>query len=111
VALFFSAGNQTNRYYGPVDRPFVRIGRGILYTAIFTTVKSACVMSATDQEIQKAIREGINTIRLHDREVRSRRLRQEQRHLEEEGSQNSDASQSEFIEAARQDSEDGQEDD
>jgi len=57
----------------------VRIGRGVLHRAIFMIVKSACVVAATDEQIQKAIREGLNTIRLHDRETRNRRLRLQQR--------------------------------
>jgi hypothetical protein len=69
----FAAGNKTNRYYGPVDRPFVQTGRGILHVAVFAIVKGACVMAATDQQIRKAIREGLNTIRLHDRDVKNRR--------------------------------------
>jgi len=67
-------------------------------------------VAATGQQIQKSIREGLNTIRLHDREVNNRRRRQQQ--LEEEGNQHSDASESEFIEApGAAESEDDQEDD
>ena len=62
--ILFEAGNTTNRYYGPVDRPFVQIGRGILRIALCAIVSDAYNVSASPQEIQRAIREGLNTIRL-----------------------------------------------
>ena len=52
-------------------------------------------MTATDEKIRKAIREGLNTIRLHDHDVKCRNLRKQQ--LREEGSEDSDASQPEFV--------------
>lgn len=76
--IIFAAGNTTNRYYGPLDRPFVQIGRGILRTALCAIVSAACNVAASPQEIQKAIREGLNTIRLHDRDVKARASRRQQ---------------------------------
>lgn len=88
----------------------MRIGRGVLHRAIFMIVKSACVVAATDEQIQKAVREGLNTIRLHDRETRNRILRLPQ---QEEGTHHSDDSQPEFINApdAQDDNEDQEPDD
>lgn len=78
VACECSVG--ANRDYGQTSgRPYVKIGRGVLYLAIREIVKTACHVQATDQNIEKAIREGVNTIRLHDKEVRLRRqLRMQQ---------------------------------
>ena len=64
-------------------------------------------MATTDAQIQKAIREGLNTIRLHDREVRSRKLRQQKmtendnRHNSEQGSDEGSqlSEERDFIEA------------
>jgi len=72
----------------------MKIGRGMMYTAIFTIVKSACAVSVTDQQIQKAIREGLNTIRLHDRDVKIKKAR-----IQEQQNDDSDSSNpAEFIE-------------
>ena len=98
----FVAGNKTNRYYGPVDKPFRQIGRGIIRSALVAIVKGACLTATTDQHVQKAIREGLNTVRLHDRDVTNRRLRKQQ--LEEEAVEHvSDTSQPEFVEERESD--------
>ena len=65
-----------------------------MYTAIFTIVKSSCAVPVTDRQIQKAIREGLNTIRLHDRGRKIKKARIQ-------GQQNDDSDSSnpaEFIE-------------
>ena len=93
--------NTTKRYYGPLDKPFVQIGKGIVYSAVFEIVKGACDnTSITAQQIQKAIREGLNTIRLHHREVISRQLRTQ--HLEEK----SDSSEPQYVEGSEENEDD-----
>lgn len=64
--------NASARYYGPADSRFIKIGRGTLYQTIHEVVKTSSQRQATDEEIQKAIREGVNTIHLHDKDVRMR---------------------------------------
>lgn len=104
--ILFAAGNTTNRYYGPVDRPFVQIGRGILRTALYAIVSDACNVPATPQEIQKAIREGLNTIRLHDRDVKERASRRLQLRG---GVDECEASEPEFIDTLEGQGEDARE--
>ena len=106
VLLFYADGNTTKRDYGPADRPFMKIGRGVMYTAIFTIVKGSCAVPVTDQQIQKSIREGLNTIRLHDRDVKIKKSRvQAQQHDDADASSAEFIEQPEFIEQAGEDSE------
>lgn len=84
----------------------MKIGRGVMYTAIFTIVKGSCVVPVTDQQIQKSIREGLNTIRLHDRDVKIKKSRvQAQQHDDSDASSAEFIEQPEFIEQAGEDSE------
>jgi hypothetical protein len=69
----FSAGSK--RYYGPVDRPLIKIGRWIVFSALLAIVKGSCSVQTSDSQIEKAIREGINTLRLHDTQVKMRELK------------------------------------
>lgn len=48
----------------------------MVYWAIFEAVKLACHNKTTDDKIQKAIRDGVTTLRLHDKDRRMRRSRQ-----------------------------------
>jgi len=59
------------RSTGPEVHPFVKIGRGLLHTAIFTIVNHACALTVTNQQITKDISEGLNTIRLHVHDTES----------------------------------------
>lgn len=106
MLLFYADGNTTKRDYGPADHPFMKIGRGVMYTAIFTIVKGSCVVPVTDQQIQKSIREGLNTIRLHDRDVKIKKsCVQAQQHDDSDASSAEFIEQPEFIEQAGEDSE------
>lgn len=51
------------------------IGRSVIYWVIYEVVKLACSVPTGDEKIQKAIREGVNTIRLHDKDRRMREMR------------------------------------
>jgi hypothetical protein len=56
------------RDYGNGDSRYLQIGRGILFVTIAAIVKTSCYAETEDRQIAKAIREGINTIRLHHKE-------------------------------------------
>lgn len=92
----FSAGNK--RDYGPVDRPFVKIGRGIVFSALFAIVKGSCSVQTNDSQIEKAIREGINTLRLHDTQVKMRELKKQ---IADLPNHHEDTCEPEFIESPR----------
>jgi len=79
----FAAGNTTRRDYGPVGRPYLTIGHGLLYACIFNVVKSASLVAGSDEQIKKSICEGLNTIRLHHQTVQARKVKKLQ--LEEAG--------------------------
>lgn len=68
----FAAGNTTRRDYGPLGYPFKKLGGGVLNTFVVAVIKSECLSKPSDADIKKAIREGLNTIRLHHSNVQSR---------------------------------------
>jgi len=57
---------------------YIKIGRGIVYTAMYEFVKTLCTASSRYHAIQKAIREGVKTVRLHDKKAKERELRTQQ---------------------------------
>jgi len=77
ILCLCSAGNTTNRNYGSVGRPYIMIGRGIVYTAIYEIVAASCTACSSDYANRKTIRGGVNTIWLY-KKVKERELRKQQ---------------------------------
>lgn len=71
---------KSNRDYGQPGKRYVALGGSLIYWAIFEAVKLTCQSKTTDEKIKKAIRDGVNTLRLHDKD---RRMRQSRRSLAE----------------------------
>lgn len=76
-----------------------------MYTAIYEIIKASCTASSSDHAIQKAIREGVNTVRLHDKEVKERELRKKQ--IKVLASHDIDNCEAEFIESQHSEDEGG----
>jgi len=100
----------TKRYYGPPDQPFLKIGGSINFAGIFAVVKSACVVSGSDFQIKKSIREGLNTIRLHHLAVEDRKLKRRQlQAYNADEANDSDASQPQYIQPEDNETDSGSE--
>jgi hypothetical protein len=98
LVFYFAEGNTTKRYYGPPGQPFLKISGGIIFAGIFAVVKSACIVSGSDFQIKKSIREGLSTIRLHYHAVEGRKLKRWQLQANNADEANdSDTSQVQYI--------------
>ena len=77
VAFFVHTGNwnASQRDYGQPGQRYVALAGTSLYSALADAVQLACVIPTTDEKVQKGIRDGVNTLRLHAKDKRMREER------------------------------------